>query len=488
MTDLTSNPSYRVQIVQGKTYEELGPLSLEELMLLVNKDMLHGNSLYFDEKENTWKTIDKHPELFHKLFPINSAQDEVYEVLFPKVDKPVLKEAKALKAEELKAFYAQGVITPNSIVFDKEHKTWVPLRSYKKLFHKLNPELESASVGIALPAASKTLAGRFAEPSGVPSTNASAPISEQASSASQESLPTAHLHAKNVLPRIHERSAQKGIFAVSSASDTDTLQEASVRATHKTEAMPLPQAEAPRVFDPTLSHAYTAPGVDLYSTLGQKPLGSSLKKAQGSILQQVLLFIGQYSKWLMGFSGICLSILVYQYHQKDCQGFFEGVSLESLLQFVLQYPFVPILGVYFILSFQVLSPLQGLARALRLSMGFIGGACLGYYAAYMKEASLLVQGGVSLAFAVIGMLGMASPNSFSFGLVRVLSLVLGGYLGFIYKTLGHTSLLIALSLGVLSLYLGFYPHTVYTGRLKHVVFLIFSTFVLAQLCILQFIF
>lgn len=486
MTDLTSNPSYRIQIVQGKTYEELGPLSLEELMLLVDKDMLHGNSLYFDEKEHTWKAISQYPELFHKLFPVHSSQDEVYEVLFAKVDKPVLKEAKTLTTEELKAFYAQGVITPNSIVFDKEHKTWVPLRSYKKLFHTLNPELESASAGIALPAASKTLAGRFAEPSGLASTKASGPIAEQASSASQESLPTAHLHAKNVLPRIHERSAQKGIFAASSASNTDKLQEASAFAVP--EAVPLTKPEVPRVFDPTLSHPHTAPGVDLYSTLGQKPLGSSLKTAQGSILQQVLLFIGQYSKWLMGLSGICLSILVYQYHQKDCQGFFEGVGLGSLLQFVLQYPFVPILAIYCLLSFQILAPLQGLARGLRLSIGFIAGAGLGYYAAYMREASWLVQGGVSLAFAVLGMLGMASPRSFSFGLVRVLSLVIGGYLGFIYKTLGHTSLWLALSLGVISLYLGCYPHTVYTGRLKHVVFLIFSTFVLAQLCILQFIF
>jgi hypothetical protein len=483
MTDLTSNPSYRIQIVQGKTYEELGPLLLEELMLLVDKDMLHGNSLYFDEKEHTWKTIDKHPELFHKLFPLNSSQDEVYEVLFAKVDKPVLKEAKTLTTEELKAFYAQGVITPNSIVFDKEHKTWVPLRSYKKLFHALNPELEKASAGIALPAASKTLAGRFAEPSGLASTKASGPISEQASSASQESLPTAHLHAKNILPRIHERSAQKGISVVSNA---DKLKEASVLAIP--EAVPLTKPEVSKVFDPTLSQAYTAPVTDLYTTLGQKPLGPSLKKAQGSILQQVLLFIGQYSKWLMGLSGICLSILVYQYHQKDCQGFFEGVSLESLLQFVLQYPFVPILAIYFLLSFQILAPLQNLARGLRLSIGFIGGAGLGYYAAYMREASWLLQGEVSLAFAVLGMLGMASPRSFSFGLVRVLSLVIGGYLGFIYKTLGYTSLWLALSLGVISLHLGLYPYTVYTGRLKHVVFLIFSTFVLAQLCILQFIF
>ena len=158
--------AYRVQIAQGKAYEELGPLSLEELQLLVEKGMLQGQSLYFDEKEQTWKSIQQHAQLFSKLFSKSLSSEDTYEVLFPKPDKPALKEAKALKEEELKSLYQQGILTPNSIVFDKEHKSWGPLRVYKKLYHKLNSNL--GLKGLPLPAASKTLALRLAESNASP--------------------------------------------------------------------------------------------------------------------------------------------------------------------------------------------------------------------------------------------------------------------------------------------------------------------------------
>lgn len=467
MTDLTST-SYRVQIAQGKTYEELGPLSLEELMLLVQKDMLRSTSLCFDDKDNTWKAIDQHPELFQKLFPTSSSQDELYEVLFAKADKPVLKEAKALKEEEIKVFYDQGVLTPNSIVFDKDNKTWVPLRSYKKLFYKLNPQLAIAAP-IALPAASKTLAGRLATPTGAPT----GPDVLQGSTASKEVLPTTPLHTKNTLPRIHERSAHSGM--VVSPAD---LQPAPITGLLPSNSLA-----------PAASYSAVTQAADnLYATLGQKPISPQLKNAQGSMLQHVLAYLERYSKWLMGLSGLCLCVLVYQYHHEDCKAIVEGLSLSSYQSYLLQYPFVPVLGLYFLLSLQMLGLLQKLPGAFRLGIGFIGGGCLGYYASFLREAPLLWQAGIALGGAVFGLLCMATPRAFTFAVARALSLVLGGYLVYIYKTLGHTSLWIGIILGVMSLYLGTYAYPMYVGRLKQVVFLMLSTFVLLQLCILQYLF
>ncbi len=481
MTHTHPSQTYRVQIAQGKAYEELGPLSLEELQLLVDKGMLQGQSLYFDEKEQTWKNIQHHAQLFSKLFSKNLTAEDTYEVLFPKPDKPALKESKALKEEELKNLYQQGILTPNSIVFDKEHKSWGPLRVYKKLYHKLNPTL--GLPGLSLPAASKTLALRLAEPNVSPI----APVPVSAGEAfSKDKLSTASLHAKVVLPRINDRSAQEGKLTAIQATPSSS-----------------PMAQGP-VLDPadTVSLLPPSSGVGglpliasqgpvketIYSTLSQTPRPSPLKAIQGSLFQEMLHLLGPYARWFMSLSGLLLSALLYHAHQDQWSRCWQNIIVNPSLGLGIQYPFVGLFLLNTLLVIRMLNLFQALNKGVRLLSGLFLGGGLGYVLGLMQKAPIEGQVGGAMAFAVLGALASTPPGRFSFALARVSSLLVLGYLGFIYKALGYTLPLALLSLGGISLYLGLYAYPLYTGRAQHIVFLLFSVLILGQLCVLQFLF
>lgn len=470
--------TYRVQIAQGKAYEELGPLSLEELQLLAEKGMLQEQSLYFDEKEQSWKSLPYNAPLFARLFSKAAALEDTYEVLFPKADKPALKEPKPLKEEELKHLYQQGVITPNSIVFDKDHKSWGPLRVYKKLYHKLSPP-EPAK--LSLPAASKALALRLAGPNASPIAAIALPREE---GSSKDSISTASLHAKSVLPRINERSAQPGLLATGESSSLGLHSAEALAPTQQasmppltgggTLPLPLPQSSAKE---------------SIYSALGQKQASPSLKILQGSIFHEITSVLDPYARGFMGLSCLLLSALLYHYHKDNWNFFWQSLSLNTALSLGIQHPFMSLLFCNTCLGLRILNLFQGIAKGvLRLSLGLVLGGGLGYATGFMQATSLEGRIGGVVVFASLGALASLPPGRFSFALARVSGLIVLGYLGFIYQALGYMAPLVLLSLGSVSLYLGLYAYPFYTGKTQHIVFLLLSMLALGQLCVLQFVF
>lgn len=472
--------AYRVQIAQGKAYEELGPLSLEELQLLVEKGMLQGQSLYFDEKEQTWKSIQQYAQLFSKLFSKSLSSEDTYEVLFPKPDKPALKEAKALKEEELKSLYQQGILTPNSIVFDKEHKSWGPLRVYKKLYHKLNSNL--GLKGLPLPAASKTLALRLAESNASPI----APVPVSGGEVfSKDKLSTASLHAKAVLPRIHDRAAQEGKMIESKATDASRP---------ISQGLPLASIHPTALISPAagsvgLPAASEGPAkASIYSALSQKPLSPSIQGIQGSLFQEMINLLGPYSRWFMGLSCLFLSALLYYDHKETWSLFWQNLSVDTSLLLGMQYPFVGLFLLNTLLGIRILNLFPALNQGVRFLLGLLLGGGLGYTLGLMHKAPLEGQVGGSMAFAVLGVLASMPLGRFSFGLARVSSLLVLGYLGYMYQVLGYILPLTLLSVGTISFYLGLYAYPLYTARAQHIVFLLLSVLILGQLCVLQFVF
>lgn len=477
MTDPSFTEAYRVQVAQGKAYEELGPLSLEELQLLVDKGMLHSQSLYFDDKEHSWKRIQQHGPLFSKLFLKAQTADDTYEVLFPKADKPALKEAKAFRETELKDLYQKGILTPNSIVFDKEHKSWGPLRVYKKLYHKLNPGIVLGS--LSMPAASKTLALRLAETHESPMAATAAPSGEFSSSGN---ISTAALHTTPAVPRVNDRVVQLGNLVNLSTKDRQGPRAGSIQASSNA-PVKLPQELLPQgLSSKPLSPPPFNAGQQAFNT-GQQALPP--QALGGSMVEDIIQCLVPYARWLMGFGCLLLSFLVYHYHKEDWSAFWKAFSLDRALSLCIQYPFLSLLLLHTVLGVRVLDVFQGLARVWRLLLGVALGGGLGYAIGLVQEASSQRSLWSATVFALVGVLASLSPGRFSFGLLRVSTLMILGYLGFVYKVLGYMAPLALLIIGSMGLYLGVYAYPIYKGRAKHILCLVFGVLILGHLCILQ---
>lgn len=131
----TENHNYRLQIRQGSSFEELGPLNMEELQVLAQKGILNSESLYFHEQSNTWQPISSNLSLNQSLF---SKSSPLYELLIDNSEKPTLKTPQKLTFETIQDLFKAGKIKPETLILNKHSKNWTPLNQYPEVFNKLN--------------------------------------------------------------------------------------------------------------------------------------------------------------------------------------------------------------------------------------------------------------------------------------------------------------------------------------------------------------
>jgi hypothetical protein len=86
-----------------------------------------------------------------------------------------------------------------------------------------------------------------------------------------------------------------------------------------------------------------------------------------------------------------------------------------------------------LLGIRILNLFPALNQGIRFLLGLLLGGGLGYTLGLMHKAPLEGQVGGAMAFAVLGVLASMPLGRFSFGLARVSSLLVLGYLGYMYQ-------------------------------------------------------